>query len=64
MELDELTTEELKEIALEKSKRGIATKRAFQAQQIIWSRAGCPYQRNYFNNDHKKYTSSNYGYLS
>lgn len=65
MKLENLTTEELKIIALKKDKKGNATKQAFKAQNIIWERSGKPYDSPYFNmSNHKKYTSSDYSYLT
>ena len=63
-ELNKLSTEELKVIALEKDKKGNATRQAFSAQKIIWDRAENPiYFANYGSN-HKKRTSSDYNYLA
>lgn len=64
MKLDNLTIEELKIIALEKNKKGIATKQALEAQKIIWERAGKPYSAYHYSLNHKKHTSSNYNYLA
>ena len=62
--MENLTLEELREISLEKNKKGIATKKALRAQRIIWERAGEPYTAPYFTSNNKKHTSSNYSYLS
>lgn len=56
--LEELTTEELKVIALLKDKKGNATKEAFEAQMIIYDRADCPIRKSHFNPyTHKKCTT-------
>ena len=64
MELENLTTEELKVIALEKDKIGNASRRARKAQIIIWDRSENPIRACNFNSSNrKKYTSSDYSYL-
>lgn len=63
-QLEKMTTEELKVIALEKGKYGNASKRAYMAQTIIHNRAGCPYRGTYFGSNHQRRTSSDYSYLS
>ena len=62
--MDNLSTEELRKISLEKNKKGIATSRALKAQKIIWERAGEPYTAPYFGANNKKHTSNSYSYLS
>ena len=42
-ELEELTDDELREVALRKTKKGIATREASMAQRILWVRAGMPF---------------------
>ena len=62
--MDNLTTEELRLIALEKNKRGVATVKAKKAQKILWDRANNPYSTVHYGTNHKKRTSSDYSYLS
>lgn len=42
-ELEQLTDDELREVALRKTKKGIATREASMAQRILWVRAGMPF---------------------
>lgn len=42
-ELETLTDDELRKVALEKTKKGIATREATMAQRILWARAGMPF---------------------
>ena len=49
-ELENLTDDELREVALRKTKKGIATREASMAQRILWIRAGMP-----FNGDRNDY---------
>jgi len=61
--MEKLSSDELKQIALEKSKKGVATKRALQAQEILYERAGGGFIRNYYNPfTRKKHTSHEYKY--
>ena len=42
-ELEALTDDELREVALRKTNKGIATREASMAQRILWIRAGMPF---------------------
>ena len=42
-EMNELTDEELYELAMQKRKNGCATSDALMAQRLIWARSGCGY---------------------
>lgn len=64
MNFDNLTIEELKVIALEKNKKGVATNQALKAQRIIWEMSGKPYNSLHYGTNHKKRTSSDYNYLA
>lgn len=43
-ELEALTDDELRKIALRKTKKGIATQEAYMAQRILWVRADMPFK--------------------
>ena len=43
-ELEALTDDELREIALKKTKKGIATREAEMAQRILWVRHDMPFK--------------------
>ena len=62
--MNNLSTEELKKISLEKNKKGNATSKALKAQKIIWERAGQPFVADYYRTNNQKHTSNDYDYLS
>lgn len=43
-ELEALTDDELREVALKKTKKGVATREALMAQRILWVRADMPFK--------------------
>ena len=44
-EFDGFSDEYIKEISLEKNKKGNATARALKAQIVLWHRGGCSFQQ-------------------
>lgn len=44
LRIEDYTDEQLKALSLEKRKNGIATNRALKAQDVLWNRAGQPFQ--------------------
>lgn len=44
---EDLSDDELRELAVQKNRKGSFTKVAMSAQYILWKRAGCPFTNSY-----------------